>query len=146
MSSVLKYFTRAGKGTSSIAVIPTAGAPGISDREISNIAGQIQSTSRVKLKRVTYNKLDKTKITKHANEGGIVNVVAKHCSQFGANVPNSQIVISVKRAHPPYLHEELDKKLCVFITHIRVAVRTINYHVVLVFKWGLLKVIDLIKP
>ena len=67
MPSFLNYFTRANKDTSSNVVIPTGGVPGILDREISNITDQLQSTSGVKRKLVTYGELDKMKITKHAN-------------------------------------------------------------------------------
>ena len=63
MPSVLNYFAKADKNTSSDVTISTRGVPGISDREISNIADQIQSTSDVKCKRVTYGELDKMKIT-----------------------------------------------------------------------------------
>ena len=48
--SILNYFTRTDKETSSNVVIPTGGVPGISDKEIMNITDQIQSTSGVKRK------------------------------------------------------------------------------------------------
>ena len=93
-------------------VIPTGGVPGILDREVFNITDQIISTSGVKRKGVNSDELDKMKTTKHANECGIANAVVKdkgefpcltdsnfcgwlkkHHSQFGAIVPNSQIVM-----------------------------------------------------
>ena len=58
MPSILNYFTKVDKNTSSNVTISTIGVPGISDRGISNIADQIQSTSDVKYKRVTYGELD----------------------------------------------------------------------------------------
>ena len=77
MSFILNYFARADKDTSSNVVIPTGGVPGILHRQIFIMAGQIQSTSGVKHKRVTYGELDKMKITKHANACGcgIANAV-----------------------------------------------------------------------
>ena len=68
--SILNYFTRTDKETSSNVVISTGGVPGISDKEIMNIADQIQSTSGVKRKRFTYSEQDKIKIVKYANESG----------------------------------------------------------------------------
>ena len=66
--SILNYFTRTDKETSSNVVIPTGGVPGISGKEIMNITDQVQSTSGVKRKRFTYSGQDKMK-----------NKTRKHC-------------------------------------------------------------------
>ena len=63
--SILNYFTRTDKETSSNVVILTGGVLGISDKEIMNITDQIQSTYGVKRKRFTYSEQDKMKIVKH---------------------------------------------------------------------------------
>lgn len=54
-------------------------------------------------------------------------------------MPNSQIVISERTGHPLYLPEKLDKKLRVFITHMRMTGGTINRHVVFGILMGLMK-------
>ena len=154
MSSILNYFTKADRDTSSNVVIPIGGVFRIPDREISKIAHQIQSNCGVKRKRVTYGKLDKMKTTKHVNECRIVNTVLNYNGEFlsltestvcgwfkkyrsllGANVPNSQIVMSAKRGRPLYL-PELHKKLRAFITHMRMVCGTINGDVVFVDLMG----------
>ena len=156
--SILSYFTRTDKKTSSNVVIPTDGVPGISDKEIMNITDQIQSTSGVKRKRFTYSEQDKMKIVKYANECGLTRAVGKYKgefpsllestvngwlnkyrSQLEAKVQSSQIVISEKRGLPIYLPDELDKKLRTFITHMRMAGGTINHLVISGVLLGLIK-------
>ena len=78
MSCILIYFTYADIETSSKVDIPTAGFLGISDKKILKMADQVRSTSGVKRKRVTFNELDKMKITKYANECGIANSVVNY--------------------------------------------------------------------
>ena len=135
--SILNYFTRTDKETSSNTIIPTGAVPGISDKEIMNITDQIQSTSGMKCKRFTYSEQDKMKIVKYANECGLTRAVEKYKgefpslrestardwlhkyhSQLKAKVQGSQTVISEKRGQPLYLPDELDKKLQTFITHM----------------------------
>ena len=76
--SILNYFTRTDKETSSNVVIPTGGVPGISDKEIMNITDQIQSTSGVKCKRFTCSEQDKMKIVRYCNECGLTRAVGKY--------------------------------------------------------------------
>ena len=124
MPSVLNYFTRADKGTSSNAAISTGGVPGILDSEFSNIADQGQNTSGVKCKKDTYGELQKSEITKYANEYGKANAVVKYNgefpsltestvdgwlkryrSQLGVNVPNSPILfIYLKSLTEIFMH------------------------------------------
>ena len=54
MSPILNCFNNADIDTSLNVVIPTGGVPGISHREISNIADQRESTSGVKRKKAYY--------------------------------------------------------------------------------------------
>ena len=128
-------------------IIPSDGVPGI----------QIQNTSDMKSKRATYDKLDEIKVTTHARKREIANAVVKYKSEFpsftestvrgslkkylsqlGANVRNSQIVVSAKRGRPLYLPDELDKRLSEYITHRQMENGTINGHMVFGVLMGLI--------
>ena len=53
---------------------------------------------------------------------------------------NAQMFTSAKKERPPYLPEELDKKLRAFITHMRMTNGgTINCHVIFGVFMGLIK-------
>ena len=91
----------------------------------------------MKRKRFTYSEQDKMKIVRYANECGLTRAAGKYkgefpslrestvrgwlnkyCLQPKAKVQSLEIIISKKRGRPLYLPNELDKKLCTFITHM----------------------------
>ena len=150
--SILGYFTKSKEGKANERVVKTLPPKEdygiITRKEYDSIKDTLDLHPETKKRRVTYKEEEKVKVAKYARSHGVTNTIRFFKKEF-PNLTESSVrpwvskykeeikkksaecvIISQTRGRPLLLPAELDEKLRLFITNMRIAGGTTNKHVI----------------